>query len=342
MHVVFGVSSVAMLLTTVWMLAADHNRSWKEYQRTFRDIETWNADARLGEQQSADYEQTERDLQEKLKAIQGDALTDEGRALFQKFVTLAKTKTEAEDSQDEAADQAAADLIEQDVKKPDSFTDPQQRRDLRMDLYNRLNDFVSRMKFREDNLTQNVKFRKAAFDKATADYSMAVGKGQSARTTGVDAVGRRSGEERGRSAHRAIAGRANAPQEFGSHLPADHRRAGRRREESEGTPAQDRPIAQGAGGTRAPTSKNGCLELPILDAFNSPLKIDQIWLPNLTQNYNFRDVARFDRCNTCHQGINRTAPGSATAPAYRTATTMTISLPTPASAPRQEGRAGEK
>ena len=82
MHVVFGVSSVAMLLTTVWMLAADHNRSWKEYQRTFRDIETWNADARLGEQQSADYEQTERDLQEKLKAIQGDALTDEGRALI--------------------------------------------------------------------------------------------------------------------------------------------------------------------------------------------------------------------------------------------------------------------
>ena len=73
MHVVFGVSSVAMLLTTVWMLAADHNRSWKEFQRTFRDIETWSADARLGEQQTADYEQTEKDLQEKLKAIQADA-----------------------------------------------------------------------------------------------------------------------------------------------------------------------------------------------------------------------------------------------------------------------------
>src|ERR1700687_5103137 len=115
MHVVFGVSSVAMLLTTVWMLAADHNRSWKEYQRTFRDIETWSADARLGEQQTADYEQTEKDLQEKLKAIQADALTDQGRALFAQFVTLARTKTEAEDSQDEAADKAAADLIEQDA-----------------------------------------------------------------------------------------------------------------------------------------------------------------------------------------------------------------------------------
>ena len=78
MHVVFGVSSVAMLLTTVWMLAADHHRAWKDYQRKFRDIETWSADARLGEQQTADYEQTEKDLQAKLKAIQGDALTRSG------------------------------------------------------------------------------------------------------------------------------------------------------------------------------------------------------------------------------------------------------------------------
>ncbi len=31
--------------------------------------------------------------------------------------------------------------------------------------------------------------------------------------------------------------------------------------------------------------------------------IEQIWLPELTIDYHFRRVARFDRCTTCHQGI---------------------------------------
>ena len=50
------------------------------------------------------------------------------------------------------------------------------------------------------------------------------------------------------------------------------------------------------------------LELPIIDAFGRPLKIEQIWLPKLTINNNFRDVARFDRCTTCHQAIDKPRP----------------------------------
>ena len=59
------------------------------------------------------------------------------------------------------------------------------------------------------------------------------------------------------------------------------------------------------------------LELPILDAFGSPLKIDNLWTENLTwpMAASVR-VRRFDRCTTCHKGIDKTAPGSATEPAY--------------------------
>ena len=78
-----------------------------------------------------------------------------------------------------------------------------------MDLYNRLRDFISRVQFREDNLARNVKFRKAAFDKATADYSLAVGKGQSPEAAGGAAVGHRSGEERRRSSSPASCRRSN-------------------------------------------------------------------------------------------------------------------------------------
>jgi cbb3-type cytochrome oxidase cytochrome c subunit len=46
--------------------------------------------------------------------------------------------------------------------------------------------------------------------------------------------------------------------------------------------------------------------LPILDGFASPEKIQQISLPDLTIDYGgFRDVPRYDRCTTCHLGIDR-------------------------------------
>jgi cytochrome c2 len=46
--------------------------------------------------------------------------------------------------------------------------------------------------------------------------------------------------------------------------------------------------------------------LPILDAFESPTKIKQLWLPELTIDYGgFKDVPRYDRCISCHLGIER-------------------------------------
>src|SRR5262249_35066181 len=36
-----------------------------------------------------------------------------------------------------------------------------------------------------------------------------------------------------------------------------------------------------------------------------PTKIQQISLPELTINYNFKEVPRYDRCTTCHLGIEK-------------------------------------
>ncbi len=57
MHLVFAISSIAMLVTTVWMLAADHRREWKWFQRTFREVETWTADSRIQQEDNARYKQ---------------------------------------------------------------------------------------------------------------------------------------------------------------------------------------------------------------------------------------------------------------------------------------------
>ena len=45
--------------------------------------------------------------------------------------------------------------------------------------------------------------------------------------------------------------------------------------------------------------------IPVIDGFASPTKIEQITLNDLTIDYNFKGVTRFDRCMTCHKGIAR-------------------------------------
>ena len=45
--------------------------------------------------------------------------------------------------------------------------------------------------------------------------------------------------------------------------------------------------------------------LPGIDMAAPPTKIMQISLPDLTINYNFKEVPRYDRCTTCHQGIDK-------------------------------------
>ena len=49
MHVVFGVSSLIMLLATVWMLEKDHNREWRRWQMQDRGKERWQHASRLAE-----------------------------------------------------------------------------------------------------------------------------------------------------------------------------------------------------------------------------------------------------------------------------------------------------
>ncbi|MFN0053275.1 MAG: hypothetical protein ACKV0T_13920 [Planctomycetales bacterium] len=57
--------------------------------------------------------------------------------------------------------------------------------------------------------------------------------------------------------------------------------------------------------------KRWIMEQPIIEGFNGPYKIQQLWLPDLTVGLGgMTEVARFDRCITCHVNIDRTAAGN--------------------------------
>ncbi|MCA9038140.1 MAG: c-type cytochrome, partial [Planctomycetaceae bacterium] len=59
--------------------------------------------------------------------------------------------------------------------------------------------------------------------------------------------------------------------------------------------------------------KRSMMEWPIIDGFNSHLKVVQDWLPNLHQTLGMTQIARFDRCRTCHLNIDKTAAGNVAA-----------------------------
>jgi cbb3-type cytochrome oxidase cytochrome c subunit len=82
-----------------------------------------------------------------------------------------------------------------------------------------------------------------------------------------------------------------------------------------------------------PSLAKRLLGLPLVDCFGRPERVEQIWLPELRIDYNFRQVARFDRCTTCHQAIDQSLPGAPTRPAYHRQQSLTLRLATPATAP---------
>ena len=68
MHLIFGLTSLAMLIGTVWMLWDDHEREWKEYQREFRKVMVWSTDARMTELETSEFRKQELDLEDALAA----------------------------------------------------------------------------------------------------------------------------------------------------------------------------------------------------------------------------------------------------------------------------------
>jgi len=56
--------------------------------------------------------------------------------------------------------------------------------------------------------------------------------------------------------------------------------------------------------------KKRLMEMPIIDGFNSPQRVIQDWMPDLKITLGMAKPARFDRCRTCHLGIDRFGNGN--------------------------------
>ncbi|HXT59946.1 MAG TPA: hypothetical protein VN699_15010, partial [Pirellulales bacterium] len=328
LHLVFGLTAVLMLVCTLWMLASDHNREWKQFQRQFQNVEAYAAQSRISAQESAAYYAQDETLEQSVRDAQSERPDEE---LLGAFEQEAKTRAKANGYDLEAVQTADAKLASSAGAEQDELIERRQ------ELLTALQNVLAKAKQDEDNRQRSLKFKRADLDVVRSVYNISVGEGKPVdelkpmedKVNAVQAevnaltfgdpekktIGYEQAHEH-RLALQKILDRITAGEAAAQKALADHQTDLKRLETT---------LAE-----RRSNPGKTLLESPIIDAFGRPLKIDNIWLPQLTWNNNFRDVARFDRCTTCHQGIDKTAPGSAVAPGYDATQRLTLVVATPA------------
>lgn len=337
LHVVFGVSALAMLLTTVWMLAADHAREAKKLQKQFNLVEARTLEWRKTEQLTTSYADKSDELAKKLAVARAEVPAE---AVVGDFVKEAEKKSES--GYDTAAITRVYDELKSAAEKPaptgEDAADAEKRRlaesaRLRDKLLAAMQAVVDRAVFVENEAQRKLKFTKADLDVEMSLYAIAIDEGRPPEKIKeteqkVEALRNRVEEDltlayQAAKTHRlhllddlnrVKTGEADVQKEIDKHQTEVKR--------------TETAIAE-----KQPNLGKSLLEMPILDAFGGPLKPQQVWLPDLPWNNNFRNVARFDRCVTCHLGIDKTAAGSAVAPAYAHATDFVVALETPKTEP---------
>jgi cbb3-type cytochrome oxidase cytochrome c subunit len=260
LHLIFAISSIVMLLATVWMVMADHLRPWKEVQRKFQAVE-----------------------REKLEASRREKLEEQKAKYAEKIADLDRKIEAAKAGADERAAQISQ--IDKELEK--------------------LGGTV-------DSLDMQKRFKKADLDSKRSLYDGLIERGeeQQARSylTGVvfntekELNGLSEKLEKAQGALKTAQARRDELLGYVDKLEDDKKKMTREADNVERTIKQKGELYGGAG---LWSNINAFLRgLPGIDLM-PPTKIQQISLPELTINYNFKEVPRYDRCTTCHQGIDR-------------------------------------
>jgi cytochrome c2 len=330
MHVFFGLTSLGLLVGTIWMLAADHDREWKQLQRDFRDVQVWSINARLAELETGKFKSEQEQLKDKLAAARREVPP---APPIERFCQLMLDKDAADKTQ---ANQSKVEEIRAQYKALQAATDDDQRTARRAELVNNLSAIIVAARNQETKIADILKATKADLNVAVSDYD--IGTRDNVPQTDMDRLQKAIDDVQVRVNERTLESQAANTYRKNLEAALAEATASETQAQKDIDDFQSRP-KQLAKAEQEQERSFGerFLELPIIDAFGRPLKVNQIWLPQLTTNINFRDVARFDRCITCHQGISLTAPGSAVDPAYHGAEILTFTLATPEAPPQAAG-----
>jgi cbb3-type cytochrome oxidase cytochrome c subunit len=261
LHLWFAITSVGMLLATVWMIMADHLRSWKQVQREFQQVEDSKLKA-AEHQRLVDLETKQRaaldEVQRKIK--------DAEAIRSQNYRKIRETRAEVEQQE------GAVDRLDTEKRFKKAELDS-------------LRSFYDGMIDRNEEdeagryLNTTIKPAEEQFLDVSKRYEAGVAKLDQLKGTLADLEGHMADLKKQEEA-----------------ITRDYERAKRTREQKEQQTGEGGPVGAALAWFRG---------LPLLDMMASPVKIQQISLPDLLIDYNFKMVPRYDRCTTCHMGIDR-------------------------------------
>ncbi|QEG36985.1 PDZ domain-containing protein [Bythopirellula goksoeyrii] len=369
MHIIFGATALVMTIATLWLLAKDHNRQWKSMQLENRKKSAWIIQARhdsLADQFSSKLENFDKELREAesepvdpadVEEFESSVKAENERlslpesdfsALENQLQKVNEAATKAAEVRDriEGTDEGAAENTDAKAQ-----VDPQDQRELlssyastavaREKLLSLMTDYIDEARRREKTLAGTRKFVAANRTAAVSALGLMV-------SEGVDEKRRAEKQKQIDEYSKSIAeltvdlAAANNYRRSLEEVVAsiNDRKAVLLKERSTMETELSRLSEQAQKTQPTGFSRLGewITRWPILNAlYSGNVQIDQIWLPDLTINYNFSQAARFDRCKTCHQDISTTAAGRATEPAFPTLPEskrdLTIKIPTPEEAP---------
>jgi cytochrome c2 len=342
MHVVFGLAALIMLVGTVWMLAKDHLREWRATELANRNKERWTAEAQLAQETALSESELEK-FGNELDAIERSHVEPTILDAFKKRITEEDERLATEGVKEDPANfeelDADATILAQ--SEPGS----EEAKEARSELVDRMTEFVSEAKRREDALTTKRKFTAAEQTATVSMRGIAIGEGKPKEEVAeieekITGLAEQIAEldiavAHAKSYRLALEGIVKQvtrrEDELKKEIAAIDANLGRLHEN----------LLANSGGVGEWVNR-----WPVLDAlYNGNIKLEQIWLPDITINYNFSSVARYDRCINCHRAIDQTAPGSATEPAYPDVApedrVRVISLNTPDAAPATEAAEGQ-
>lgn len=359
LHQWFGWTGLVLLLTTIWMFSADHNREWKPYQASARDIELklnlWRQlQSQVETNRDKHIELQKQVLSASAGALPEGALNDFREEIVQQakangvelnreteFASLNAAETDlsratkqVEEARAEPG-KAPSEAAEEKVMAAEA--NAAQKKTY---LIDKLNAYVKAARVRENRLLDEKKFKAAEFDAARANLGLLVrdGKSPEAQAAQQKEVDRKKAELDDRTLKNQAANDHRKKLQNIVRLVTDAEDKARKDLAALEDELKQMRIAYNEIKSTwlvsdFPYLGKKWLELPVLDAFNSPNKIDNLNYPKLTVDFNFKRVPRFDRCTTCHKLIDKAMAGAASEPAFGQAREIEFELPVPEKRP---------
>ncbi|MEO8499261.1 MAG: hypothetical protein ABI614_29700, partial [Planctomycetota bacterium] len=152
LHKIFAVSGVVMLASTIWLLAIDHARPWKPYQRTANDVELRLTDWRKLQYETNDALALHKQLVDGLDAARREAIPE---SLVDAFVEQLKASPVT------AGETGRAESIKTDAEKLTAVAGTPAAESIRDRVIKTMREIIEDLRVTEETRLGYLKFARA-------------------------------------------------------------------------------------------------------------------------------------------------------------------------------------